>query len=153
MLDYLVEEVLQRQPEHVRNFLLQTAILNSLSGSLCHAVTGREYGRGMLEALERSNLFVVPLDNQRQWYRYHHLFADVLQAHLMEAQHEQVPILHQRASAWYEQNGLRTDSIRHALAADDFDRGGIDRIGLVRNGHQLPILHMAWLGQSAAWNF
>jgi len=82
VLDYLAGEVLERQPERVRNFLLQTAILDRLSGSLCDAVTAQDGGRGMLETLERGNLFVVPLDDQRQWYRYHHLFADVLQAHL-----------------------------------------------------------------------
>jgi len=122
VLDYLVEEVLQRQPEHVRNFLLQTAILDRLSGPLCDAVTGWEDGRGMLETLERGNLFVVPLDDQRQWYRYHHLFAEVLQAHLREAQPNQVPTLNQRASEWYEQNGLPSDAIRHVLAAEDFAR-------------------------------
>ena len=122
ILDYLVEEVLQRQPEHVRNFLLQTAILDRLSSPLCDAVTGQEDGRGMLEALERGNLFVIPLDDQRQWYRYHHLFAEVLQAHLREAQPDRVSMLHRRASEWYEQNGLRSDAIRHALAAKDFER-------------------------------
>ena len=121
ILDYLVEEVLQRQPEHVRNFLLQTAILDRLSSPLCDAVTGQEDGKGMLEALERGNLFVIPLDDQRQWYRYHHLFAEVLQAHLQEAQPDRVSTLHQRASEWYEQNGLRSDAIRHALAAKDFE--------------------------------
>ncbi len=122
ILDYLVEEVLQRQPEHVRNFLLQTAILDRLSGSLCDAVTGREDGGGMLEALERGNLFVVPLDNQRQWYRYHHLFAEVLQAHLREAQPDRVSTLHRRASEWYEQNGFPLDAIHHAFAVEDFER-------------------------------
>lgn len=73
VLDYLVEEVLQRQPEHVRSFLLQTSILDRLCGPLCDAVTGREGSKGMLEALEQGNLFVIPLDDQRQWYRYHHL--------------------------------------------------------------------------------
>ena len=121
ILDYLVEEVLQRQPEHVRNFLLQTAILDRLSSPLCDAVTGQEDGRGMLEALERGNLFVIPLDDQRQWYRYHHLFAEVLLAHLQEAQPDRVSMLHLRASEWYEQNGLRSDAIRHALAAKDFE--------------------------------
>ena len=106
VLDYLVEEVLQRQPEHMRSFLLQTSILDRLCGALCDAVTGQEDGKEMLERLERGNLFVVPLDDERQWYRYHHLFADVLQAHLMEAQPDQLPALHRRASAWYEQNGL-----------------------------------------------
>lgn len=121
VLDYLVEEVLGRQPEHVRNFLLQTAILDRLSSPLCDAVTGQEDGRGMLEALERGNLFVIPLDDQRQWYRYHHLFAEVLQAHLREAQPDRVSTLHLRASEWCEQNGLRSDAIRHALAAQDFE--------------------------------
>ncbi len=121
ILDYLVEEVLQRQPEHVRDFLLQTAILDRLSSPLCDAVTGQEDGRGMLEALERGNLFVIPLDDQRQWYRYHHLFAEVLQARLQEAQPDRVSTLHRRASVWFEQNGLRPDAIRHALAARDFE--------------------------------
>ena len=85
VLDYLMEEVLQRQPERVRGFLLQTAILDRLSGPLCNAVTGQQDGKAMLETLERGNLFVIPLDDQRQWYRYHHLFAEVLQAHLQEA--------------------------------------------------------------------
>jgi LuxR family maltose regulon positive regulatory protein len=122
ILDYLVEEVLQRQPEHVRSFLLQTAILDRLSSPLCDAVTGQEDGRGMLEALERGNLFVVPLDNQRQWYRYHHLFAEVLQAHLREAQPDRVSTFHRRASEWYEQNGFPLDAIHHAFAMEDFER-------------------------------
>ncbi|MCH7610926.1 MAG: helix-turn-helix transcriptional regulator, partial [Chloroflexi bacterium] len=122
IIDYLVEEVLQRQPERVRSFLLHTSILDRLSGPLCDAVTGQEDGKGMLETLERGNLFVVPLDDRRQWYRYHHLFADVLQAHSMEQQPDQAPIRHRRASEWYEQNGLTSDAIRHALAAEDFER-------------------------------
>ncbi len=146
VLDYLVEEVLLRQPEHVRNFLLQTAILNRLSSPLCDAVTGQGDGREMLEALERGNLFVVPLDDQRQWYRYHHLFADVLQAHLIEAQPEQVRSLHLRASAWYERNGLLPEAIRHALAAEDFDRAA----GLIEiawpAAEEGSIQQAAWLG-------
>ena len=86
VLDYLVEEVLQQQPDRRPDFLLHTSILDRLCGPLCDAVTGRDDGRAMLDALERGNLFVVPLDDQRQWYRYHHLFADVLQARAMEAQ-------------------------------------------------------------------
>ena len=143
IIDYLVEEVLQRQPERVRSFLLQTAILDRLNGPLCDAVTGQEDGRGRLEALERGNLFVVPLDDQRQWYRYHHLFADVLQARLMEERPNQIPDLHRRASEWYEQNGLPSDAVRHALAAEDFERAA----GLVE---------LAWPAmnrslQSATW--
>ena len=122
VLDYLVEEVLQQQSESVRTFLLQTSILDRMCGSLCGAVTAQEGSKGMLESLQRDNLFVVPLDDQRQWYRYHHLFADVLQAHLIEAQPEQVSRLHQRASVWYELNGDPAESIRHALAAEDFAR-------------------------------
>jgi LuxR family maltose regulon positive regulatory protein len=122
IVDYLVEEVLQRQPERIRSFLLQTSILERLSGPLCDAVTGQEDGRGMLEALERGNFFVVPLDDKRHWYRYHHLFADVLYAHLMQEQPAQIPTLHRRASEWYEHNGSAADAIRHALAAEDFER-------------------------------
>ncbi len=122
IVDYLVEEVLQRQPEPVRSFLLQTAILDRLSGPLCDAVTGQAEGKARLDALERGNFFVVPLDDKRHWYRYHHLFADVLSAHLREEQPDHVPILHRRACEWYEQNGLRADAIRHALAAEDFAR-------------------------------
>jgi LuxR family transcriptional regulator, maltose regulon positive regulatory protein len=117
--DYLVEEVLQRQPEGVRRFLLQTAMLERLHGPLCDAVTGQEGGAAQLEALERGNFFVVALDDQRRWYRYHHLFADVLAAHLRAEQPGQMSTLHRRASAWYEGHGSTADAIRHALAATD----------------------------------
>src|SRR5215213_7369522 len=122
ILDYLVEEVLQGQPEHIRNFLLQTSVLDRLSGPLCDAITDQEDAGVMLETLERGNFFVVPLDDRRQWYRYHHLFAEVLRAHLMAEQPDQVSILHQRASEWYEHNGLPAEAIQHALAAEDFER-------------------------------
>ena len=122
IVDYLVEEVLERQPERVRSFLLQTAILDRLNGSLCDAVTSQEEGSERLVALERGNFFVVPLDDQRRWYRYHHLFADVLYAHLIAEQPDQVAMLHQRASVWYEQNDLLSNAIRHVLAARDFER-------------------------------
>ena len=145
VLDYLAGEVLERQPERVRNFLLQTAILDRLSGSLCDAVTAQDGGRGMLETLERGNLFVVPLDDQSQWYRYHHLFADVLQAHLIEAQPEQVSSLQQRASVWYEQNGLPSDAIRHALAAEDFERAA-GLIELAWSAMDLSYQSSTWLG-------
>ena len=91
IVDYLVEEVLQRQPEQVRSFLLQTSILSRLSGPLCDAVTGQDGGKAMLEALDRGNLFLVPLDDRRRWYRYHHLFADVLRARLLDEQPDDVP--------------------------------------------------------------
>jgi LuxR family transcriptional regulator, maltose regulon positive regulatory protein len=122
IVDYLVDEVLQRQPERVRGFLLQTSILDRLSGPLCDAVTAQNDSRVLLDALERGNLFVVPLDDTRHWFRYHHLFADVLAAHALQEQPAHVPILHQRASAWYADNGFPADAIRHALAAKDFAR-------------------------------
>ena len=105
VVDYLAEEVLQRQSDRVQTFLLQTSILGRLSGPLCDAVTGQGGGKAMLEALDRGNLFLVPLDDRRRWYRYHHLFADVLQARLLDEQPDQIPDLHRRASAWYQQNG------------------------------------------------
>ena len=122
IVDYLMEEVLQRQPESVRSFLLQTSILERLSGPLCDAVTGQEDSSARLEALQRGNFFLIPLDDKRHWYRYHHLFADVLRMHLIAEQPELVPALHRRASEWYEQNGSTPDAIRHALAGWDFER-------------------------------
>ncbi|MFH5823390.1 helix-turn-helix transcriptional regulator [Georgenia sp. AZ-5] len=122
IVDYLVEEVLQRQPDDVRSFLLQTSILSRLNGSLGDAVTGRGGGKAMLEALDRRNLFLVPLDDRRRWYRYHHLFADVLQARLLDEQPDDVSQLHRRASEWYEQNGEPSEAIRHAMAGKDFER-------------------------------
>ncbi len=144
VLDYLVEEVLQRQPEHIRSFLLQTAILERLSGPLCDAVTGQKDGREALEILERGNLFIVPLDDQRQWYRYHHLFAEVLRAHTLGKQPGQIPLLHKRASAWYEQNNLPAEAIRHALAARDFECAA----GLIEKMYpamDTSIQYAAWL--------
>jgi LuxR family maltose regulon positive regulatory protein len=122
IVDYLVEEVLKRQPESVRSFLLQTAILECLNGPLCEAVTGQPGGMARLETLQRGNFFLIPLDDKRHWYRYHHLFADVLHLHLLAEQSDQVPALHRRASEWYEQNGSPTDAIRHAMAGRDFER-------------------------------
>ncbi len=122
VVDYLLEEVLQRQPDRVQAFLLQTCILGRLSGPLCDAVTGQGGGKAMLEALDRGNLFLVPLDDRRQWYRYHHLFADVLQARLLDEHPDQVPGLHLRASVWFQRNGEQSVAIGHALAGEDFHR-------------------------------
>jgi len=122
IVDYLVGEVLERQPEHIRSFLLQTSILSRLNGSLCDAVTGQDGGTAMLEALDRGNLFLVPLDDRRRWYRYHHLFADMLRARLLDEQPDRVDELHLRASDWYEQNGERAEAIHHAMAGEDFER-------------------------------
>jgi LuxR family maltose regulon positive regulatory protein len=148
IVDYLAEEVLQRQSEQVRSFLLQTSILHRLTGTLCDAVTGQEGGKAMLEALERGNLFVVPLDDKRRWYRYHQLFADDLQARLLEEHPDQVPVLHARASEWYERNGQPDDTIHHALAAADFERvaGLVERVAraTMRRSNQSARL-LEWL--------
>ena len=122
IVDYLVEEVLQRQTVTVRDFLLYTSILSQLNGPLCEAVTGEDGGRAMLESLDRANLFVVALDDRRWWYRYHHLFADVLRSRLLDEQPDRVAELHSRASAWLEENGDRSEAIRHSMAAGDFLR-------------------------------
>jgi LuxR family maltose regulon positive regulatory protein len=147
ILDYLAEEVLQRQPEQLRSFLLQTSILDRLHGSLCDAVSGQTGGSAQLEALHRGNFFVVLLDDTRQWYRYHHLFAEVLRAYLLAEQPDLISTLHQRASAWYEQHGSSAYAIRHALAAQDFARAA-DLLELavpaMRNSRQEAAV-LSWL--------
>jgi LuxR family maltose regulon positive regulatory protein len=122
IVDYLAEEVLARQPAEVREFLLQTSVLERLTGPLCDALTGRENGKVTLVGLERANLFLVPLDDRRQWYRYHHLFADVLHAHLLDERPEQVSELHRRASAWFEAHDDTVQAISHAQAGGDTGR-------------------------------
>jgi LuxR family maltose regulon positive regulatory protein len=121
VLDYLSQEVLTRQSEPVQQFLLLTSILERLSGPLCDAVTEQEGSQAMLETLERANLFVVPLDEERGWYRYHHLFADVLRRHLQQAEPALPPVLHRRASDWYEQHESPIEAVQHALAVPDFE--------------------------------
>jgi LuxR family transcriptional regulator, maltose regulon positive regulatory protein len=122
ILDYLVEEVLQRQTESVQTFLQQTSILNRMCGSLCDAVTAGHDSQSMLDWLEHANLFVYPLDDQQHWYRYHHLFADLLQHRLQQTQSASVPDLHRRASAWYESQHQWLAAIDHALAAGEVER-------------------------------
>ncbi len=122
VVDYLVEEVLQRQPDDVREFLLRTSVLTRLTGSLCDAVTGQGGGRSRLDALERGNLFLVPLDDRRLWFRYHHLFADVLRMRLLDEVPDLVPGLHARAGDWFERHGDRPEAISHALAGGDVAR-------------------------------
>jgi LuxR family maltose regulon positive regulatory protein len=150
VLDYLVEEVLHGQPQSLQSFLLRTAILDRLTGPLCDALLEvGEHGLAIdsdeaqltlsstesasqrtLEQLEAANLFIVPLDNERRWYRYHRLFADLLRKRLRHLHREEVPILHRRASTWYEQNDLLPQAINHALAAEDFERAAdlIERV-------------------------
>ena len=120
VLDYLTEEVLGRQREDLRNFLLETSVLERLNGSLCHAVTGRDDSQELLEEVDRSGLFVVQLDDVRGWWRYHHLFADLLRTRL-EQDPEHARRLHRNAVRWYEQHGLPDPAIRHALAAGELE--------------------------------
>ena len=122
IVDYLIEEVLRRQPEDIQNFLLQTSILERLNGSLCDAVTAQTGSKTKLEQLQRGNLFLIPLDDKRDWYRYHHLFADVLRMHMTTEAPDSIPALHKRASEWFEKNNLTADAIRHALVGEHFER-------------------------------
>ena len=147
IVDYLVEEVLKRQPESIRNFLLQTSILDRINGPLCDAVIGQPGAKALLETLQRGNFFLIPLDDKRHWYRYHHLFAEVLHMHLMTEQPDQIPVLHRRASEWYEQNDSTPEAIHHALAAQDFDRVAdlIERVlSILQQSRQEPAL-LVWL--------
>ena len=128
ILDYLVVEVLQQQTEPVQTFLLQTAILDRLTGPLCDAVcsvgagvTTKGSGQATLEGLERANLFVIPLDDERRWYRYHQLFADLLRARLRQMHPDWIPELYRKAAEWHEQNRLMAEAVGHRLAARDFE--------------------------------
>ncbi|HXV44143.1 MAG TPA: LuxR C-terminal-related transcriptional regulator [Anaerolineae bacterium] len=132
ILDYMTEEILRRQPENVQTFLLQTSILERLTGPLCDVVTGRTDSQALLEQLARANLFILPLDDQGQWYRYHHLFADLLRHYLQQAPPAFLPAvgmiekggiaeLHRRAATWYEQAGFVEEAIYHTSAAHDFE--------------------------------
>src|SRR3712207_4628784 len=133
VFDYLAEEVLQGQAEQVQTFLLRTSILDSLSGPLCDALTGRSDGQAILERLERENLLVVPLDDDRVWYRYHHLFRDFLRSRFRRESPESAGELHLRASEWYEENALIPEAVDHALSAGAHERaarlmeGGIEQ--------------------------
>ena len=147
IVDYLVEEVLKRQSEAVRNFLIQTAILERLNGSLCEAVTGQPGGKARLENLQRGNFFLIALDDRRYWFRYHHLFADVLHMHLLAEQPDLVSTLHRRASEWYEQNGSTADAIRHALAGGDFERAAdlVEQIFPAMSRNRQDVILLGWL--------
>jgi LuxR family maltose regulon positive regulatory protein len=167
VLDYLVEEVLEQQSESVQTFLLQTAVLDRMTGSLCDGLTGQENGQATLEMLERANLFIVPLDDERRWYRYHHLFADLLRQRLHrsaalspplclpsleghpmgDAEGGSVAELHIRASTWYEENGMELEAFHHAAAAHDVERAERlmegDGMPLPFRGMVAPVLN--WL--------
>jgi LuxR family transcriptional regulator, maltose regulon positive regulatory protein len=119
VLDFLAEEVLEHQSEQVRTFLLETSVLERLSGELCDAVTGRPGSQTLLEQAERAGLFLVPLDELRRWWRYHHLFADLLRARLQAEQPGRASRLHRNAAAWYDDHEMADDAIRHAVAAGE----------------------------------
>lgn len=146
ILDYLADQVLEREPEHVQSFLLETAILDRLNGSLCNVVTGRSDSQAMLEQLEAANLFVVPLDDVKCWYRYHRLFADLLHARLQAVQPERVAELHRRASVWHEQRGDVASAVAHALAAQD-----LPRVVALIEAHSLPMLLRGELSLLLDW--
>ena len=152
VLDYLVEEVLQQQPEAVQTFLLKTAVLDRLTGSLCEAVSGQNNGQQTLEYLAQANLFITPLDNERRWYRYHHLFAELLRQRLQQSVaslggNESVEELHCRASTWYEEQGLEIEAFQHAAAANDIERTARlvegEGMPLLFKGAMVPVLN--WL--------
>jgi LuxR family maltose regulon positive regulatory protein len=158
VLDYLLEEVLQHQSDTIQAFLLCTSILDRMCGPLCDAVLGPPSASGQetLEYLERANLFIIPLDNERRWYRYHHLFADLLRQRLQRnsalptwKEKGSVDELHRRASEWYERNGLAADAIHHALAAQDFERAAtlIEKTvpEIRKNRQEATVMELVWL--------
>jgi LuxR family maltose regulon positive regulatory protein len=121
--EYLVEEVLQRQPEGMQTFLLQTSLLKRMNAGLCEAVTGCKDGQAVLQSLHRENIFVIPLDNEGKWFRYHHLFADLLSARLQQSlSAKAIAALQLCAADWYEHNGFALEAVSHAFAARDFER-------------------------------
>ncbi|NOH04331.1 MAG: hypothetical protein HND47_21325 [Chloroflexi bacterium] len=144
VLEYLIEEVFNQQPEDVQEFLLKTSILDQLSGPLCDAVTGRTDSRSVLERLEHANLFIIPLDQARAWYRYHHLFADLLHQRLQTLGVISEVELHRFASQWFQQEGFLSEAIRHSLTAQDWERAA-ELIGsrstlLLRRGELMTLL-------------
>ncbi|MHB1138887.1 MAG: LuxR C-terminal-related transcriptional regulator [Microthrixaceae bacterium] len=147
ILDYLADEVLDHQPPRIREFLLSTSILSRLHAPLCAAVSGFDDARAVLDGLERSNLFVVALDDRRSWYRYHHLFGDVVRARLLQDRPDRVPELHRRASDWYSANGEPHEAILHALAGDDPIRAAtlIERLAPELQRERREALLREWL--------
>ena len=146
ILDYLVEEVLDQQPSDIQEFLLKTSILERMTAPLCDAVTGRDDSQAVLTRLEQANLFLIPLDDERNWYRYHHLFADLLRVRLEGTRPEQTLALHRQASEWYEQNGLIAEAVSHALAAGD-----LKRVERLVEGNALAILDHGELTTLVGW--
>src|SRR5829696_7263426 len=148
VFDYLADEVLSRQPEDVRDFLLKTSVVETLNGPLCEALTDRTDGREMLERLERDNLFLVPLDEAGRYFRYHHLFAAFLRERLGREHPDEILELHRRAGLWYERDGCLAWAVEHGLAAEDFDRaaGLIEEETGVQRRYVDASLLLRWLG-------
>lgn len=146
ILDYLTGEVLHQQPTEIRSFLLQTAILDRLSGPLCDAMTGRSDSDELLAHLESANLFLIPLDEGRRWYRYHHLFSDLLRSQLARSQSDLLPKLHRRASQWFEENGDIHAAVAHALQDTDLTQAA----HLIEQ-HTLPKLYRGEVTMVVAW--
>lgn len=167
VMDYLAEEVIEGQPVEWQQFILQTSLLKRLCGSLCEAVTGQASGQELLEKLEASNLFLIPLDDGRTWFRYHHLFADVMADRLQRSSPEQIPELHLRAATWFRQNGLFAEAVEHALLGNDLSLAAdvveSQALALLKAGnlatligwlHRLPpesILERPRLAITSAW--
>ena len=146
IVDFLAEEVLSRQPDDIRQFLARTAILDRFCAPLCDAVAGTSNYADITGMLERENLFVVPLDERRRWYRYHHLFAQVLRGQLARAEPDIGPALHQRASAWHRQSGSTDEAISHALACD-YIAGAVDLIA----GHWFGYVNSGRVATFRGW--
>jgi LuxR family transcriptional regulator, maltose regulon positive regulatory protein len=146
IVDYLGAEVLGSQPEAVRTFLLRTSILDRLCGPLCDAVCGSQGSTGVLQQIERSNLFLIPLDAKRHWYRYHHLFGELLRHELQQTEPDLVPALHRRAHAWHRDQGLIPQAIHHALAANDV----ADAVELIAQ-HWNGLFNQGRLATVAGW--
>jgi len=155
VLDYLLEEVLQKQPKNIQTFLLQTSILERMCGLLCDVILINQsaVGQEVLEYLERANLFVIPLDHERIWYRYHHLFRDLLRQRLSQKRsQEEISQTHIRASEWFEQNGDTAEAFYHALAASDFDRAArlAESAWQVMNDSFQMAVWLGWVNQLPA---
>lgn len=146
IIDYLVEEVLGQQPEHIRNFLFSTSILTRMCASLCDALTGGTDGQVILESLEQNNLFVVPLDDHRGWYRYHHLFAEVLQARLRQDQPDLYTRMHRQAGEWFAHQGLIDQAFHHALVISDLEWAA----SLVEK-HSMPMIQRSEVFLIRSW--
>ena len=142
----MTDEVLKQQPQRIKEFLLKTSILDQLYSPLCDAVTLQTNGQAVLEHLESGNLFIAPLDNNRRWYRYHHLFSDLLEHNLSLTFPDQIPVLNLRASVWYENNGYLDRAIYHAQSA-----GAQDRVAFIIEDHWQEYIHRGELTSLQAW--